>query len=279
MAKSNPITFISDEVSPSLTEAIDFAQRQGMTQLELRSVGGVNLMDLDLEQIREIATTIHQAGLTVANLASPLLKWLPPGKVALMEEVNFHGYQLETDQVSEVFAQAFAIADILQTPSLRIFSYLKYADFQFADLEADMTALLSLAEQHDKTLLIENEPVCNLDSLPQVAQFLADWNHPRLRALLDLGNLYQSGYLVTDAELLQVAPYVKYVHLKDFSTPQGTYVPLGEGSVQYQVHLKVLKPWLQEASIPFSMETHVQKSPMAATEASIRHLNALLAAL
>lgn len=279
MSSSPLITFISDEYSASLDAAIAQALTQNLTHLELRSVNQINLMDLPLSDIEAIANQIHRHGLQVANFASPLLKWLPPGKIAFNQSVNWHGYTPDLTSLEATFHKAFTIADILQTPYIRIFSYLKYVDFQASDLNQDVTQLLQLAEHYDKILLLENEPVCNIDTLLKQSTLLTHWNHHRLQALIDIGNLYQLGLQsITHLEesLHLLAPYIQYIHVKDFCLEQQKFVPIGAGSINYPHYFNVLNEVLQGRQITYSVETHVPSHPQAATQESIHSLKEVL---
>lgn len=270
------ISFITDEVSPSLEEAIDFAHQNNLQWLEMRSVNNVNLMNLSLSEVENIANIIDKHCLKVSCFASPLLKWLPPGKTNLKTQVNWHGYNLSGDEIEEVFTKAMAMADILSTKYIRIFSYLKYPDFKFSDLNQDWKKLLDLAEKHDKILVLENEPVCNVITLLDQFKILSDWHHPRLKALLDIGNLYQAGENVKDSDLKRLAPYITYLHIKDYSWSDGSYVPLGTGSVLYEQYFAILNEALSNQDIYISLETHVNSNPWQATQLSLLWLQKLI---
>lgn len=270
------ISFINDEVSPSLAESLEFALRNNLQWLEMRSVNNVNLMNLSLSEVESIASKIDKQGLKVSCFASPLLKWLPPGKTSVKTQVNWHGYNLSGDGIKEVFTKAMAIADIFSTKYIRIFSYLKYLDFNFSDLNQDWEKLLDLAEKHDKVLVLENEPVCNIINLSDQFKILSDWNHPRLKALLDIGNLYQAGEKVRDSDLKKLAPYIVYLHIKDYSCSDSSYVPLGTGSVSYNQYFGLLNEILSNQDIYISLETHVPSNPWQATQLSLLSLQKLI---
>lgn len=273
------LTFINDEVSDSLETGIAFAQNQQLSVLELRSVGGKNLMNYSLPEIQEFANKIHQNGLSVISLATPLLKWCPEGKNPATDSVKSHGYNSLEMSTKEIFAKAFAIADCFQAKYLRIFSYLKYENFHRQDLENDLQQLLELANKYDKILLLENEPVCNIISLASQLELLSYWQHPRLKALVDIGNLYEAGYFVDVIALKNLQPYLAYVHIKDFSLKNGSYVTLGEGSVKYEKYFQIMQKFFQENIIYFSLETHVNVNKLEATESSLSFLKNILTQL
>lgn len=279
MPSTANVTFINDEVSSSLEEAMQFARENHISTIEMRTVNGVNLMNLSLDEVQRIASSIYSNGLEVTCFASPLLKWLPKHKQGISSEVNWHGYTPQSANLAEVFTKAFAIADLLQAKYIRIFSYLKYQEFRDSDLDEDLKELLKLAEQHNKVLLLENEPVCNIITLSSQFDLLSRWEHPRLRALIDIGNLYQANQAVIGSDIAKLAPYIEYAHIKDFSNANSEYVILGNGSIAYQNHIRDLIDALQNRNISFSLETHVQPHSSEATRLSLLYLRKMLASL
>ncbi|NEO70404.1 TIM barrel protein [Moorena sp. SIO3H5] len=276
MKNNQTIAFISDEFSANLDEAIKCAKSHQLSLIELRSINKINLLNLSLKEIREIAKKIHDSGLIVASFASPLLKWNPDGSSKHTAKVNTHGYQQKDGENYDLLEKAFVIAEILQTKYIRIFSYLKYAGFRYSDLDGDLAKLIQLAEKYNKILLLENEPACNIDTLSSQFELISAWDHPRLRVLLDIGNIYQMGEQLLYADLDRLAPYISYAHIKDFDITKSTYVTVGEGSINYKRHLTTLKDALQDRKIVFSLETHVKSNSQEATNSSIKYLKKVL---
>lgn len=74
-------TFINDEVSRDLGEAIEFALAEGLSSIELRMIGDTNIVDLDWQEIESIGDRLRGAGLAVAAISTPLFKCpLPQGE-------------------------------------------------------------------------------------------------------------------------------------------------------------------------------------------------------
>ena len=115
-------------------------------------------------------------------------------------------------------------AAVLGTRNLRIFSLLTYDGFKLADLEADYTALLRGGERHDMVLHVENEPVCNIRTVAHLIELMQAWRHPRLRALLDIGNAHSVGARPSPEELTAVMPFVSQMHFKDYVRARRAYV-------------------------------------------------------
>ena len=117
------ICLITDEVSPSLDEGIAFARAEGIGTIDLRVVDGRNVLALSREELADAARRVRAAGLAVSCVCTPLLKWSPPGKTARTAGDQF-GFALGNRAPREVYALAFAAAEILSARNLRIFSYL-----------------------------------------------------------------------------------------------------------------------------------------------------------
>ena len=57
------LSVIGDEIGPSLEEMISFAHEQGLARLDMRTVGGRNLLGMTKEEIIKISRTLEKAGL------------------------------------------------------------------------------------------------------------------------------------------------------------------------------------------------------------------------
>lgn len=271
------ISVITDEVSPDLGAGIRFATDEGLATVDVRSVGGVNFLSYDVAGQAAIARQIRDAGLKVGCLATPLLKWSPPGRAAATSGDQF-GFDMKGRTTDELYEDTFAAAARLGTRHLRIFSFLTYDGFKLSDLDADYGKLLALAEQHDCTLHVENEPVCNVLSVADLVALMQAWRHPRLKSLLDIGNACRAGAPPTPADLAAVMPFVDQVHFKDYSVGGERYVPMGEGDIPYG---ELMGPCFKAAAgrrLSLTIETHVPGEQPGATRRSLAGLRALVAA-
>ncbi len=273
-----PHTFsvITDEVSPDLAAGLRFAAEEGLSTVDIRSVGGVNFLSFEASEQKRIAAQIRDAGLTVGCLATPLLKWAPPGKGAATSGDQF-GFETRERSTEQLYDDAFAAAAILGTRHLRIFSYLSYDGFVLADLEPAYDALLRRAETHDAVLHVENEPVCNVLSVADLAAATGRWNHPRLRGLLDIGNAYYASAPPSAADLAAVMPHVDLIHFKDYATAKRGYVPMGEGDIPYAQLMAPCFAAARTRPLILVIETHVPNEQPDATRRSLAGLRALAA--
>lgn len=272
------ISVISDEIAPDLDTAIRFAREHGLSHLDLRSLDGRNIIDLEDEALDRLARRLAAAGLAVGCLCSPLLKWLPPGMARPPQRHDAFGFDAGAVDERRSFARAFAICDRLGIRRLRIFSYLAYEGFAAADLARPLAALLELAERHDCILLLENEPVCNINTAAAMLDLVAATAHPRLRALFDLGNFAVMDAAPTAAEIAALAPWIGYIHIKDHAAGRGM-VPLGEGEVDHRQALAIIARHAALERLPLALETHLPAEGWTANAAALAALRRLLAEL
>lgn len=267
---------ITDEVSPVLSTGLAFAASEGLSTIDIRSIGGVNFLSLDRVEQRRIAKQVLDAGMTVGCFATPLLKWPKPGRSSGSVGDQF-GFDPKGRSTDELYDDAFEAAEILGTRNLRIFSYLTYADFTLSDIDEDLDALLSRAERYGMTLHVENEPVCNIASVDELARLVMARNHPRLKALLDIGNASQSGAIPSAADLAAVMPFVEMMHFKDYAKGQHRVVPMGEGEIPYRELLAQCFGCAPGRHLTLIIETHVPGEQPGATQRSLAALRRLVA--
>jgi L-ribulose-5-phosphate 3-epimerase len=100
-----------------------FAREEGIATVDLRVIDGCNVLALSRGELADAAQQVRAAGLSVSCICTPLLKWSPPGKTPRTEGDQF-GFELGERAPRDVYAQAFAAAEILGARNLRVFSYL-----------------------------------------------------------------------------------------------------------------------------------------------------------
>jgi sugar phosphate isomerase/epimerase len=269
------LSVITDEFSPRLEDGIAFAIEEGLTMVDVRSIDAVNFLSLDRRAQARVAEHIKAAGLTVGCLATPLLKWAAPGKPVATMGDQF-GFDAGGRSTEDLYGDAFEAAALLGTRNLRIFSFLTYDGFRIEDLRHDLELLLQLADKYDAVLHVENEPVCNIQSVADLVRLMEAWRHPRLKALLDIGNAWWAEKPPSEADLVALMPFVSQMHFKDFDARARRVVPMGEGDVPYAKLIRLCLDAAKGRTLGFSIETHVPSDPARATRNSLAGLRACL---
>lgn len=274
-AMSHVISLLTDEVSADIGTALAFAAAEGLGMVDVRSVGGVNFLSLEPAEQQRIAGAARDAGMAVGCLATPLLKWPAPGQRAASLGDQF-GFDAGGRGDAQLFDDAIRAADLLGTRNLRVFTLLTYAGFGLDDLAPAFDALLRRAEQHDCTIHVENEPVCNVATIAGLAALMARYRHPRLRAILDAANhTADAGAPPAIADCIALMPFVDIVHMKDYALGPRRSVPIGDGDVPYRDLLPACLAAAAPRQLTLTIETHVPGDGPGATRrniAAVRHL-------
>lgn len=268
------LSFITDEVSPRLEAGLKFARAEGVSAVDLRMIDGRNAIELSREELMLASDLIRSYGVSVSCVCTPLLKWSPPGAATSVKGDQF-GFELGDRTPASVYVPAFEAAEILGARDLRIFSYLAYNDFRFRDLRQPLDLLLTLAEKFDMKLHVENEVVCNVVDLSQLYALVADYEHPRLRALPDVANAYRAGIMPTANDVARLLPFADILHLKDYSQVSRRFVAVGEGDIPLESMLAATLPG-HPAPLTLTIETHASVEPEDTTRRSIRSVHRML---
>ena len=117
---------ITDEFSPDLEVALTAMSSIGMTGVELRVIGGKNIVDLDRRRGRaRINEAVKARGMTVISIASPVLKCVlpeaPPPDSRLQQDIFGSAFTFE-DQ-PRLARRALEIARMTGAGIVRVFSY------------------------------------------------------------------------------------------------------------------------------------------------------------
>ncbi|HYI04415.1 MAG TPA: TIM barrel protein, partial [Reyranella sp.] len=206
--------------------------------------------------------------------------------------------------VEDWVAHAMQIAVILGAPHMRIFSYLRYNGFKPSDLRNltdHLTKLLGFASHYDITLQLENEPVCNVGNIAELAAFFTAMEQASetasegdeedfeerdkrlenppvyLRPLVDIANAWSTGERPSDADIAVLAPLTTAIHLKDRDLAANRTVPLGDGDVPWPAELKRLLGGVETKEVLASIETHCPQDGRNATARSLAGLRRIAA--
>jgi len=276
---------LTDEVSPDLTEALDWAREHGLKHVEIRTVNGRNVMDLSDEELAGIRREAERRGLFVSAVASPVFKCaLDPARPVMKgdmfgqkdEDVAAHYGKLD---------RAIQIARLLGTRRIRIFSFWREQDpLRYEEeIVQHLKKAAEIAERQDVLLLLENEPSCNGGFAAEVGRLARLAASPALRVLWDPGNEAYGGRPAFPEGYSEVKDVLDHVHLKDaLVTADGTprCVPIGRGRVPYAEQIAALERDGYRGL--YTIETHYVPeggTPADGTRLTLEGLRAALAAM
>lgn len=207
----------SDEIAPSFDEQLAAVREFGVTHIELRAADGVNVSDFTPRKLGEVKGKLHNAGIQVSSIGSPI------GKVNI--EDDFHAHM-------EKFKRTLEIQKELGAPYLRMFSF--YLP-EGADPDAckegvfqRVGALVREAKQWDSVLLHENEKEIYGDTAPRCLTLMEEFYGQHFQGIFDFSNFVEVGQDTLEAYRL-LKPYIAYIHVKDCLAGEKRVVPVGQG--------------------------------------------------
>jgi sugar phosphate isomerase/epimerase len=219
-----------DEIDPDPNVQVAVLQALGASHIEVRSAWGVNIVDLDGEQLDSLAGVLRARGMAVSAIASPV------GKVDVALPVGHEVERLE---------RAVAAARALDAPFIRIFSFyraegLAPAGIRDAVLER-MSALAAVAERAGVTLVHENEKDIYGDVPERVLDIVESVGSERLRVAWDNANYVQVGVRPYTDGYRMLRDHIVYLQVKDALAATAEVVPAGEGDGELPETLSALR--------------------------------------
>jgi sugar phosphate isomerase/epimerase len=219
-----------DEIDPDPRIQIAVLQALGARHIEVRSAWGVNVVDLDDERLERLRALLHQQGMAVSAVASPI------GKVDVA---------LDPMREVERLRRVIRVAHALETPSIRVFSFYPSAGTQAADVRDGvlrrMRLLADEAERERIVLLHENEKGIYGDVPERVLDLVESVGSAALRLAWDNANFVQVGVRPFTDGYAALRPYLDYLQVKDAIAATGVVVPAGEGDGELRETLTALR--------------------------------------
>ena len=111
------ISFINDEISSNIDEALAFARKNKLRYIELRRIDGKDITELTPAEACALAEKITSAGILVSALSSPFLKWKENTR-----KFTFSGRKF--DKETDYFTALMDLADIFGAPNIRIYIHI-----------------------------------------------------------------------------------------------------------------------------------------------------------
>ena len=220
----------SDEISPDFETQCALVAELGLTHLELRSAWGVNVLDLDAEQLAMAGKILAAHELSVSSIGSPI------GKIFVDEDFEPH---------LERMRHAAEVAHVFDAPYIRIFSFFiregDNPDDHRDEVLRRMRALTDVAEQADVILLHENEKEIYGDIPRRCVDIVESVGSPHLKVAWDAANFVQVGVRPFTEGYDLLRPHLEYMQIKDALLATGEVVTSGSGDGELVETVRALR--------------------------------------
>ncbi|MDA1478066.1 sugar phosphate isomerase/epimerase family protein [Bacillus changyiensis] len=247
---ANALSGISDEAGASIDVQIKAHLKLGWKEIELRSVNGIPLYQLDRSTFEQLRHKLSLAELKVTAVASSIGNWGRSIHSPFADDIE--ELKILSDRMNRLGGKY-----------VRIMSYpndgLIEEEWRNRVVER-MYELSMLAETSDIVLLHENCAGWGGISAENTLYLIEKVNHPALRLLFDTGN--GIAYHYNSYEFLQKTyQYVEHVHIKDglLQNEETVYTFPGQGHSQVKECLQLLKTHHYKGI--FSIEPHLHLIP------------------
>ena len=208
------LSAFADEAAESLDGQIIALQQNGIENIEIRGVDGINIADLNDDQLKTAKEKLRAGGIKVSAIGSPI------GKAQITDPP-----QAEYDR----FKRVLDIARTLDAPAIRMFSFyypLEDGPAKWRDEIMERCGrFLELAQGSGIMLGQENEAHIYGENIELCADLL-DTFKGQYKLVYDPCNFFLCGVDPREA-FNKLSGHIGWMHLKD--AKDGKIVPPGEG--------------------------------------------------
>ena len=250
------LSVITDEISQDLDYALEVCEDLGVRTVELRAIGGANVVSHDRGNLRRIKATLDNRGFEVCAISSPFLKCHLYGNGGRQGALHFASPAPPSEQ-GDVLERAVNIAVLLGAPVVRAFSFWRVPNP--ASVREEVVKVLAEAVEHAQEaglkLALENEHECNVGTGAEAGWILGRISPPAFGLVWDPGNEAMLGSEPFPGGYSHVRGRVTHVHLKDVDA-EGNWTKVGSGTIDYAGQLRALDEDGYAGAL--SLETHYE---------------------
>jgi len=291
------LSVINDEISQDFDHACSVAANDfGLHWIELRSMGGKNVTDLNDDEVAQAKATVEKYHLRVTDIASPLFKvdWpgAPPKSGLKKDQFAAHDTFTQQDALLE---RCLKLTKAFGTDRIRCFDFWRLEDvtpYREA-INAKLREAAKRCARDNVILLLENEMDCNTGRAEEAVTTLAAVPDKNFMLNWDPGNAgtfpgeipYPNGFDLLPKER------IGHCHAKNVKREDGQaapaqgrpmpgkfeWEPVGTGVVDWVGQLRALHAMGYHYAV--SLETHWRGAgtPEASSRISMADLKKALA--
>lgn len=270
------LSVITDEISQDIDHALEVCEDLGIRTVELRSIGGANVVSHDQSSLRRVKTSLEDRGFDVCAISSPFLKCHLYGNGTPQGAMHFASPASREEQW-DVLERALGVARLLGAPVVRAFSFWRVPDPTSVREEVvqALAQAVKRAQAAGLKLALENEHECNVGTGAEAGWILGRISSPSFGLVWDPGNEAMIGSKPFPSGYSHVRGRVAHVHLKDVDD-EGNWTKVGTGTIDYRGQLRALAEDGYAGAL--SLETHYEApggGPEGATRESVATIQAL----
>lgn len=229
---------VTDVFSPDVAMAAPVMRELGMRGVELRTIGGVHVLEKDWDAIESAIRVVRDNDLEVVAISTPLLKCT----------LN------DWEEQSKLAERAFEIACMAGARIVRVFSGLRsgHPENSFERVVDLLQDLADKAAKRELIIGLENDRTCNVATAQEMAGVLAAIDHANLQVVWDPAAAYISGERPFPTGYHMIgATRIALVHAKDCTLDghKPVWEPLGEGDIDWQGQIDALAEDRYEGAI------------------------------
>ena len=258
---------VTDEISDDLKEALEIAKSWGLKYIELHSVWGKNICDVDPATLSRVLRIVRSSGLIVTNIDSLTLR------CSLEDDEEY-------SQHIEHLLRSIEIAPLFDTNVVRLFSFWKEENVEdkWEQIFEKMELPIRIAEREGVVLGLENVSSGNIGTSDDLVRVFDQFNSPNLKLIWDPGNAFAAGEESPFPDGYEkVKKKIIHIHIKDVmfdADGKRIWKPVGKGSVDYAGHLKQLYEDNYQGVI--ALETHCTSANGSKVEGTKESLDGIM---
>jgi len=259
------VSVINDEISPDFDHACYVTTHDfGMQWIELRSMWGKNVMDLNEAQIADANKILDKYKLQVTDIASPLFKTDWPGapKSPYGSKDDLHGApEVTFKHQDEILERSISLAKQFKTDKVRCFDFWRLDDVapHRAAIDEKLRAAAEVCGKQGILLVLENEFACNTATGREAARTMNAIQTPHLALNWDPGNAVMRDELDAFPTAWDALPKNRIHHCHCKNAVRGAdgkieWAPVGKGFIDWTAQFRALKKAGYREAV--SLETH-----------------------
>ena len=287
------VGLITNEISRDFEYALEVVKELGIKYIELHCLWNKTIEDLSDREVERAKKLIDKYKLTVSNISSTCFLLCPlrdeNEKLRNITE-NFLAVWGNYATHLSYLKRAIYLAHEFNTSMVRIFAFRKMNPSQRVD-EAMLDEIIeklkepvALAEDAKVVLTLENCAYSYLGQGELTSEIVTRINSNNVKLLWDPANAVLAGGVETYPTDYQfVKDHVVHIHVrdvvKDKITNRVTFVPFGQGEINYKAIFQSLKKDGYTGVISLEPEYYKDGFPEEGTRKSLRELKKLLDSL